>query len=346
VNNPITSESEIFELISQRLNSHENFLITCHIQPDGDALGSMLALSIALKNSGRNAITFNEDIISHKYHFMPGSAEILNNINESLLKDKNLIILDCNDVKRVSKSIINNISHFNSIIILDHHEYFRSFFQNLQLKKNLLKPIEFIQPNICSTGAIVYKILKKMNWEITPQIATNLYTAICFDTGGFRYSNTSSFAFKVACELVENGANPYLISNHLFYSHSEKRQHLLSLALRTLELKADKKIGIMHLSPDMLKATGADEDDTGDFISYIRSIESVEVSILIKELHPKQIFVSLRSRYDFDVAEFAKIFGGGGHKKAAGFSATGSAIQIREEILNIILNMDPFNDAG
>jgi phosphoesterase RecJ-like protein len=340
------NDDETLELISERFNSQDNFLITCHVKPDGDAIGSMLSLYIALKNSGRQVIAYNEDPISQKYYFMPGSAEILNKISEDSLKDKNLIILDCNDVKRVSKTIINNISLFNSITILDHHEYYVSFFEHLSIKKNLLKPIEYIHPNICSTGTIIYKIIKKMNWPITPQIAINLYTAICFDTGGFRYSNTSSSAFKIASELVDAGANPYIIANHLFYSHSEKRQHLLSLVLRTLELKSGSRVGIMHLSPDMLKATGATEEDTGDFISYIRSIESVEVSVFIKEIHPNQIFVSLRSRFDFDVAEFAKLFGGGGHKKAAGFFSTGSAVKLREEIIKKILNMEPFNDAG
>lgn len=339
-------EPEKLELISQRLSAQDNFLITCHIQPDGDALGSMLALSIALKNSGKRSIMFIDDQISHKYNFMPESAKIINKFSEEIFKGKNLIILDCNDVKRVCKSIINNISLFNSITILDHHEYFGSFFDNIAIKKNLLKPIEYIHPTMCSTGTIIYKIIKKMNWPITLPIATNLYTAICFDTGGFRYSNTSSSAFKIAAELVDCGVSPYIISNHLFYSHSEKRQHLLSLVLRTLELKSNNKIGIMHLSPDMLKATGASEDDTGDFISYIRSIETVEVSVFIKEIHPNQVFVSLRSRYDFDVAEFAKQFGGGGHKKAAGFSATGSAIKLREEIIKKISKMEIFNNAG
>jgi phosphoesterase RecJ-like protein len=316
------------------INASDRLLLTCHVKPDGDALGSLLGLGLALKDAGKDVTFFIEDPAPDTLQFLPGSQYLVNEVANPLPEETTLVVLDCNEPHRIGKQAQRLIEQASLIVVLDHHLSQIPFCADPETKHP--NCISYIFPDIFAAGAIVLWIIKGLGWPITEDIATNLYAAILSDTGCFRHSNTNETAFRMAGDLVAHGANPYAVANKLYQNYPLCRQHLLGLVLRTIELKRQGKIGLLQAAPEMFRISGATEHDTDDFVGYVRCIDTVEVAIFIKEIYAGQVSVSLRSKSFFNVAKLAKEFGGGGHFHAAGFRKTGTAAEIREILLNKI----------
>lgn len=321
--------------VADVINTSGHLFLTCHIRPDGDALGSLLGLGLALKNAGKDTTFLVEDSVPNTLKFLPGTQYLVSEIANPLPKNTTLVVLDCNEPYRLGKQAQRLIEHASIIIVMDHHLSQTPFCARSSSEKHA-HCMGYISQEIFATGVIVMWIIEALGWPITEDISTNLYTAILSDTGCFCHSNTNETAFRMAGDLVAYGADPYVVANRLYQNYSIHRQRLLGLVLKTLEVTEDGKIAILQAKPDMFYISGATEYDAEDFVGHARCIDTVEVAIFIKEVHSSQLSVSMRSKSFFNVAKLAKEFGGGGHFHAAGFRKIGKATEVKDSLLKRI----------
>jgi phosphoesterase RecJ-like protein len=330
---PATSpKDKTVRAVAEMINAAERLVLTCHTKPDGDALGSMLALGLALKDAGREVALYTEDPVPDNLGFLPGSSYVTNDVPATAGSKTTLVVLDCNEARRIGRDAEALIEQASSIVVLDHHLSPAPFIDH-RGRPERWRCISWILPEVFATGALVFWLLEELGWPISEGIATNLYTAILSDTGSFRHSNTTRTTFQMAGRLVDFGANPYAVAGRLYQRYPLRRQQLLGLVLKTLEVKAQGTIGILQATPEMFRVSQATENDTEEFVGYVRCIDTVKVAIFIREARAGQVSVSLRSKSDFNVAELAQEFGGGGHFHAAGFRKTGTAPEIRALLL-------------
>jgi len=278
------------------------FLLTTHISPDGDAIGSCLALAEALKSLGKTVFIYDKDPVPEYYRFMPGYRTFRSTLGKILAKKPLVVLLDCNSPERAALE-----GHaFRKTVVVDHHETESDF-----------GDIRWVERNAAATGLMVYHLINAMGVPVTNTMATNLYTAIAVDTGTFRYSNTNPDVLRAGASLVEAGARPGPISEHLYEGWKKNRFDLLLLSLGTLEIKDG--MAIAYVTKEMHKKTGTTEYDTENFANVPRIIGSVKISILIREVDNGRWKVSMRSKGAVNVATLAAAYGGGGHRNAAGF---------------------------
>ncbi len=283
------------------------FFLATHVNPDGDGIGSLLALTIALKEKDKEVWPYLADELPSVYEFLPGKDLLYYKIPPD--KDWTAIILDCGEASRLGEKAEAFVKDLSEILVLDHHEVSG----NLGTKRH----VELTY----ATGALVYKLLKLLNVSLTPAIALNLYVAIFSDTGGFRFQQTTAETFALAQRLIEVGVNPAFVAERLTERYPFSRLCLLKKALSHLRLSGEGQIAFSFLSHEDYKECKASKADSDDFATFFRGIEGVEVSVLLKEFKPGEISVSLRSRGKINVATFAAHFGGGGHRFAAGFKS-------------------------
>lgn len=297
------------------LKKEDSFFIATHISPDGDGLGSALALSIALESMGKKTVVYDKDEVPELYLFLPGHERFVKAIPDSQYPISNLILIDCNEPERAG---LENVRIGNSAVI-DHHETLNAF-----------GDIKWIEKHAAATGLMVYSLIKELGLEITKEIATNLYTAIAIDTGTFRYNNTTSEVLRASAELVEAGAEPAAIAVALYETWSERRFRLLTMALDTLEIKDD--IALMHVTRGMFEETGSSPEDTESFAVFPRRMKQVNAVAFFMEMPDRRWKISLRSRGVYNVADIALSFNGGGHRNAAGYK-TGTDLATAKELL-------------
>jgi phosphoesterase RecJ-like protein len=302
------------------LKKENNFVIAAHISPDGDALGSSIALSMALESLGKKTIVYDKDPVPEFYKFMPGSERFTDSIQNSKFKIQNLILIDCNDAERAG---IEKLQVASSAVI-DHHETARDF-----------GDIKWIDPKSPATGLMIFYLIKELGVNITKEIAANLYTAIAIDTGTFRYSNTTPAVLRVSAELIEAGADPSYIAENLYETWTDGRFRLLQKVLNTLEIYND--IAITHVTLDMFRETGAAIADTETFPGFPRKLKSIKISALFREVENNHYKISLRSKgRDVNVAKIAEMFGGGGHSNAAGYKIRADLKAAKEALLKAV----------
>ena len=299
------------------IGKEKTFFIATHINPDGDALGSSLALSLALESLGKETALYGRDHIPELYHFLPGHERFSNVLPPGRSP---LIILDCNEPERAGLSD----GSLPYSVVIDHHETVRDF-----------GDIRWIDPAAPATGMMVYSLIKSLGVRITADMATNLYTAIAVDTGTFRYSNTDSEVLRVSAELVDSGADPGVISVALYESWSDGRFRLLLRVLDTLEVVGD--IGISFVTRAMFAETGTTPEDTEHFSNFPRMMKRLTISAFFREVDGGWK-VSLRSRGEVDVARIAEMFRGGGHRNAAGYKVAADMKTAKEMLIKAVMS--------
>ncbi|MFA5523365.1 MAG: bifunctional oligoribonuclease/PAP phosphatase NrnA [Tissierellales bacterium] len=315
-------ETLLKEVLSA-INQDHNICITSHINPDGDSIGSVLALGLALINKGYSNITLLiPDEIPKNLLFLPG----LDLIQREIISTKIdvLIALDCGDLGRIG---INKASleSLDFIINIDHH-----------VTNSRFGHINIINPDSSSTGEIIYEILEFMNVKLNKDIATSLYVAISSDTGSFKYDNTTPDTHFIASKLLNLGIDINLININLYQSRSIYKTNLLIDSLNTLELFQDGKLASVIVTREMIKRSNATINDADTIIDFIRDIEGVEVACIFKEIEDNVVKVGLRSKNYVDVSKIAKKFNGGGHIKASGCTLYSSIEEGKIQILNEI----------
>lgn len=308
------------------LREESTFFIATHINPEGDALGSSLALSMGLESLGKETFLYRDDVPKF-YHFLPGSEKFRNSVQPLITSDLPLILLDCGTLDRAGIDGLN----FKRSVVIDHHETEKDF-----------GDIRWLEPGAAAAGIMVYYLIKELGVKITRDMATNLYTAIAIDTGTFRYENTTAELLQIAAELVEAGASPSSIANSLYETWSKERFTLLIRSLNTLEITGD--IAIIFITREMYRRTGATPEDTESFPNVPKVMKDIKVSALFKELDDNHWKVSLRSRGDINVAHIASHFGGGGHKNAAGYTIKANLESAKQALLKELSVSHPEGD--
>lgn len=292
------------------INSHSKFLITSHIDPEGDSLGSQLALGGLLERRGKVADIVNEDKVPDNYSFLPGVEKIKSKLERDF---EVAIFLDSAEVSRVGK--VGNLIDFKDKVTvnIDHH-----------ISNTNFGDVNWVEANSSSCGEMVYRLFKELNEEIDEEIALNLYTAIFVDTGSFRYSNTKPQTHRVAAELLNYSIKPEVIFEKVYETNSALEVKLLGLALSQVCLTPDNKICWVKVTREMLKRLKVELKKTDEFTNFAHSIVGVEVAILFTELRENEVKVSFRSKGKVDVNRLAQSFGGGGHRRASGCRIKGT----------------------
>lgn len=292
---------EIFNLI----NNSQNICIAGHKAPDGDCIGSVMALYEFLKPLNKELTVCIDGTIPFNYKTFVDEEIIAKEYDD---KEYDLLfILDCSDAERLGKfkGVFNNAK---KSVCIDHHKTNQSF-----------ADINIIDSSMSSTGELLYDILMTSGQRLTTKTATYIYIAILTDTGKFSYSNTSSDTHKKTAELIDLGVDVAYIDNTVYNSKPANVVRAFIDCISKIELHYSNKFGITFITKDILQNNNVDMSDIDGVVEFIREIKEVEVSCVLKEYEEKNTKVSLRSKGDIDVSLISVKFGGGGHAKAAGF---------------------------
>ncbi|MCF6464692.1 DHH family phosphoesterase [Clostridium sp. Cult2] len=321
MNNPI----EILMVEAVKLiKKYNNIYIVSHVQPDGDNIGSTLALAMAIKKLKGNVKVIKVDNIPSDYEFLPGIDMIKDySLDESI---ELLISLDSSDLDRLGLGKEFALKA-KKVINIDHH-----------ITNNNFGDINIVSPSSAATGEIIYELIKKMEVDFNKDIATCLYTAISTDTGGFIYSNTTYKTHLIIAELLKLGIDADNININLYQNRSMARTRLFIDSLKKMETFLGGKVGLVVITQEMLKINESTMEDTEGIISFIREIDSIEVACLLKEIDENEVKVSLRSKKQIDVSKICNKFNGGGHVRAAGCTIYEKIYNAKEMILEEIFS--------
>ncbi len=322
----------LIDKIVDHLQKARTVLLATHVFPDGDALGSQIALGNILRSLGKKVVLFGEEPVSHLYDFLPGSDRIDLTSPEPAQFDC-AVALDCGDAERMGHDM-ERIRAIHPLIVIDHHKGNEGF-----------GDLNWVDPARAATGEMVYDLAFALGAEISYETAYCLYAAIVTDTGSFKYSSTTAETFRVVRKLVEKGVKPAEVAGHLFDNFTVNRLRLMQEVLATLEIFMDGKIAVIHVSQEMYDRTGTTQTDTENFVNYPRSLIPVKVAVFIKANSKGGLSVSMRSKgSDCDVTRVAHRFGGGGHRNAAGCRFQDQSIQQVRDLL--VAELRPLLDSA
>jgi phosphoesterase RecJ-like protein len=304
-------------------------LVAAHKDPDGDAVGSLLAMGLACIRLGKRTTLYNESPIPAVYQFLPQVGRIQRRLESPEAYDA-AIVLDCGDLARIGDHW-PSVRRVPVVINVDHHLSNTGFGQ-----------LQLIDRQACATAEIVLRLIKALGVPLDREIATCIYTGILTDTGSFRFANTNAAAFAIGREMTELGVDPYEVAQHVFGSYSLGRIKLLNLALNSIEISPNGRLSLMTVTRRMLEETQTQPEDADGLINYARRIEAVRVAALIQEQTNgcappdgrTRFHVSLRSDGSVDVAQLAGAFGGGGHHSAAGFQVESTLPDIKSSLID------------
>ncbi len=309
---PQTQTVSDLQAVAEAIRSHQRFAVTTHENPDGDALGSLLAMHLALQQLGKDSVMViaSDAPLPGEYGFMP-----LGGLHRSWPEDLNervLVAVDCAQDNRIADPSALTIAPL--ILDIDHHHDNTRF-----------GAANLIVADASSTGEVLRDVLSELGVALTPDIAESLYIALVTDTGRFQYANTSPKSLRLAAELVEAGANVHRVFQGVYESVQFAKLKLLARALERAQIYEGGRIVVSYLVKTDFGEVGAAEPYSEGIIDYLRAVEGAELAVLIRE--PPRIDgplhrISLRSSIDeLDVSLIARASGGGGHRQAAGFSS-------------------------
>lgn len=310
--------------ISQAITRYQDFVIVGHSIPDGDCIGSIVALYLGLVAAGKDVVAVLDDEVPSIYCFLEGSRMIRKPV-EVETWPKQVIYLDCSDRERVGDTLAPYLARCSFIINIDHH-ISNSFFGDLNR----------VESEAASTAELVLELLDELGVCLNPSIAAAIYTGIVMDTGGFQYGNTRPRTMRVAARLLEEGADIDNIRINLFESRERVEISLLQRALSSLDFTIDGKVAWMLLSYQDLVELEAHQYHFEGLINYARFIKGVEVGMLFREIEPGVVKIGFRSKSYVDVNQLARRFGGGGHPRAAGAQLYGDIHHIRDEVVEMV----------
>ncbi|WP_300384799.1 bifunctional oligoribonuclease/PAP phosphatase NrnA [Clostridium sp.] len=288
--------------------------ITYHASPDGDAVGSALALLEGIRYLKKDAYLISKDIISENLQFLKASKEATGKVTIPEKYTDTVIVLDCGNYERISANLEN---YKGNLVNVDHH-----------ISNDRYGDYNYVDYNAAATAEIVFEILEKLGIDFSviteniKEIGTCLYTSLVTDTGGFRHSNVTYKTHEIASKLKKLGVDNTNIHQNLFDNNSFEKIRLIGKTLNDMELLFDKRISVIKIPMSIGKDLGIEVGDTSDIISFGLQIKGVEIAVLIKEIE-NGTKISLRSKNNFDVRKIAEKFGGGGHIKASGITLKG-----------------------
>jgi len=305
--------------IASVIESSDSFVISTHINPEGDAIGSSIGLALSLRKMGKKVSVVNFDPVPEFLKFLPGieAVQISDTIGG---RHDAWLVLDCEPertgMRNWSKPPVDRV------VNIDHHH-----------TNPRTADVYWVEPEAAATGEMVFDLLTEMGAPIDRDIATNLYTAIFTDTGSFRYSNTDSDSLTKSGRLLEYGVNTWEIAENVYETKSFGRMKLLGLVLSGLEISDDGRLAWVSVLENHYAATGTSAEDTDGFINYPRAVKGVEVAVLFREAGQGRIKVSFRSKGRVDVSRLASALGGGGHPNAAGAVLEGLIDDVKRTVV-------------
>ncbi len=317
------------------LKSCRRALVASHVNPDGDAIGSLIAMGLALKSLGKEVTMYNESAIPAVYQFLPAIDRIVSRVADFSAYDT-AVILDCGNLDRVGEAG-SAIGAIGTVVNIDHH-----------VTNNGFGDLQYVDTEACASAELVYRLIHELGVTISEAMAWSLYTGILTDTGSFRFSNTNRAAFAISEEMLTIGVDPWMVAQYVYGTYSLGRIKLLNLALDTIELAHDGKVSLMTVTRKMLEKTGTRPEDADGMINYARGIEDVRLAVLIQQNGNGgpaangngPYHVSLRSDGSVDAAAIAAAFGGGGHASAAGFNVEAvSLAELKARILELATDL-------
>jgi phosphoesterase RecJ-like protein len=316
---PLSFDGSIKKIVSL-LNEGCSFLITTHLDPDADGIGSMLALGKSLLNADKEVVLWTEAPIPHPNNRLKGADSVVQHFDSERDFDV-VVVLDCADIERAGH-LKGNPGRLKPLINIDHHE-----------TNTLFGDLNLVDVNSSSTGELIFKVIQLGGFPVDRDIAGNIFAAIQADTGSFRYNNTSPTCLRIAAEMIDHGANPWKISRDVMDGYDLSRLRLLEMALGTLEFHHAGRIGVMTVFLWMFSEAGAGPEDSERFVDYPRFVSGVEIAVLIRQTDEHHYKFSLRSNGRVNVAQLAGQFGGGGHANAAGIDCHGSFESLKGDLL-------------
>ncbi len=317
------SYPQVVGRIIEQLRASKTICVVGHVRPDGDCIGSQLALSLALKNEGRKVSCWNEDSVPDKLAFL--DPDHLLEKPERGMDFDCVIATDCASYERLGKCV-PAIEQRKLLINIDHHQ-----------SNTRYGDINWISAREASTGELIFKLLKAASWPITPKIADCLFTAVSTDTGSFQYATTKPMTYNTAGELVKRGANVAKICDEVYQSYPMSRVRLLKHLYNKFRLTHNDQIAYLWLKKKDFSRTGADTTESEGLIDHIRDMRPVEIACVFEEIEPDMTRISLRSKNNkVNVSEIAALFGGGGHQAAAGAKISGSPLSAQRRVIAAI----------
>lgn len=311
---------KVIDRIVEAINGCRTFCIVGHVRPDGDCVGSQLGITLALRNQGKDVACWNEDKTPQKYEFLDPERLIQRPVAGRRFDC--VIATDAASFERLG-SVGACVQDRKLLINIDHHQ-----------SNTRYGDINWVSAREPSTGELIFRLLKVANWPITRPIADCLFTAVSTDTGSFQYPTTTPGTYHVAGELVRRGANLARICDEVYQSYPLSRARLLKHVYSTFRLTHGNQIAYFWLKKADFARTGADSSDSEGLIDHIRAIAPVEIACVFEELDENFTRLSLRSKTDkVDVNQIAALFGGGGHRAAAGARIPGKPLSVQRRVI-------------
>ena len=319
---PVNKTNATFAEIAQVLRRHESFVVLSHVRPDGDALGSQIALGLALRQLGKKVKVWNEEGLLEKFSFLPGGELVYTPPGEP--EDFDVVLaLDTATRQRLGDNTLAAVGSAKVWINIDHHPS--------NPRYGDLVHIDSIAP---ATGQILFELLQSQNLPLDEAIAENLFAAISTDTGSFQYPNTTARTFEIAADILRCGIKVGLLSQQLYESYPRRRIELLRVLLDRMRFDADGKVASFSLPIATANELGVIPEDNEGLIDHLRAIQGVIIAIFFEELEGGKVRVSMRSKDErADVCEICLRFKGGGHKLAAGARVPGALDDVANRLI-------------
>jgi bifunctional oligoribonuclease and PAP phosphatase NrnA len=321
INDRVEAAASTVRQIGEEILRRQRFLLTSHARPDGDSIGSQLAMAFALDALGKSVRIVNADAAPDHYQDFPGMERIEIASHVSANVDA-VIVMECSDLSRAGVSGLEG----EFLINIDHHAGNR-----------LYGAVNWHDESAAACGEMVFDVIRDLGVPLTLEIATHIYLAILTDTGSFHHSNITPRTFDICRQTVEAGVNPAAMARRVFDSNSFGKLKLIGALLDSMELVDEGRLAILYMDDTMLSACGCTHNDTEGLINLPLTAREIQAVIFFKVGPNGDVRVSMRSKYDVDVRAVAGRFGGGGHKNAAGFTVTEPLDVVRPRIIPLLV---------
>jgi phosphoesterase RecJ-like protein len=303
--------------ICEELLRHQRIVVTSHMRPDGDSVGSSLALAWALRALGIEARVIHRDPPPLQLADFPGLSDV--EVGNTIPAGTGaVVVLECGDLARTGLSGFDGLP----VVNIDHHPGNTGY-----------GSAQWFDGSASACGELVFEIIDELGVPLSPEMATHLFVAIVTDTGSFRYPGVSPRTFTICARLLEAGADPVSVARRLFDSHTLGRLRLQGAVLQTLEIDGSGRLAILTLDDRTLVASGGTAEETDGLINLPLGVKAIQAAVFFKEAGDGTWRVSLRSKGEIDVGGVARGFGGGGHKNAAGCTLAGDLASVRARVL-------------
>jgi bifunctional oligoribonuclease and PAP phosphatase NrnA len=314
----MTTSSPDLQLIVEAIRSRERFVLSSHARPDGDSIGSQLAMAYALRALGKQAAVVNSDAAPPPLQQFPGVRDIAIAPGVDGAFDA-AIIMECSDLGRTG---VEGLDRY-FVINIDHHPGNSEY-----------GAINWFDPRAAACGEMVYDIVRALGVPLSVEIATHIYMAILTDTGSFHYSNISPRTFDICREVLDAGVDPVAVARNVYDSNNMGRLKLFGAVLSGMQIDRTGRIAIVYLDHEIARAAGGTYEDTEGLINLPLTVKEIQAVVFFKQVEGEEYRVSMRSKGDVDISAVAKQFGGGGHKNAAGCTVTGGIDALQKEFID------------